>query len=128
MLWAPRRVPVCVFERSRGSIFGFDRRLIFLGRLAVSPVLFIGATGYFAYLADRDRFRSAVLSELKRIMVFASLDGTYHIEDWYMKKNRLLVDVAKKHQRIGAGLDLPYKRLLSQVRRRLSGLLWTEIS
>jgi hypothetical protein len=112
-----------VFERSPRGTFGSDRQLIFLGRLPVSPVLFLGATGYFAYLADRGRFRSAVLSELKHIMAFASLDNTYHIEDWFMTKSRLFVHVAKKGQRVGRRFDLPYRRLLSRLGRRLPRLL-----
>jgi len=98
------------------------RRLVFLGRMAVSPVLFMGAVGYFAYLADRDHFRSVVLSELRRIMSFANLDNTYHIEDWFVKRNRLLIHVAKKGQGSGRRLDLPYKRTVSWLGRRISGL------
>jgi hypothetical protein len=122
MLWAPRRVPVCVFERSPKNSLISDRRLIFLGRMAVSPVLFLGAVGYFAYLADRDRFRSVVLSELKRIMSFANLDNTYHIEDWFVKRNRLLIQVAKKGQGSRIRLNLPSKRTLSWLGRKISRL------
>ena len=122
MLWAPRRVPVCVFERTPRNSLISDSHLIFLGRMAVSPVLFLGAVGYFAYLADRDRFRSVVLSELRRIMSFANLDNTYHVEDWFLKKNRLLIRVAKKGQGHRIRLSLPFKRTLSWVRRKISGL------
>ena len=122
MLWAPRRVPVCVFERTPKDSLTSDRRLVFLGRMAVSPVLFMGAAGYFAYLADRDRFRSLVLSELRRIMSFASLDNTYHIEDWFLTSNRLFVYVAKRGRRIGRGLNLPYKGTLSWLGRRIARL------
>jgi hypothetical protein len=122
MLWAPRRVPVCVFERTPKNTLTSERRLIFLGQMAVSPVLFMGATGYFAYLADRDRFRSVVLSELRRIMSFADLDNTYHIEDWFVTRKRLLIQVAKRGQGNGRGLDVPYKRTLSWLGRRISGL------
>ena len=121
MLWAPRRVPVCVFERAPRNSLVSDRRLIFLGRMAVSPVLFLGAVGYFAYLADRDRFRSVVLSELRRIMSFANLDNTYHVEDWFVKKNRLLIHVAKKGQGTRIRLNLPFKRTLSWLSRKISG-------
>lgn len=93
-----------------------------MGRMAVSPVLFMGASGYFAYLADHDRFRSVVLSELKRIMSFASIDNTYHIEDWFLTSNRLCVYVAKKGRRIRRGLNSPYKRALSWLWRRIAGL------
>jgi hypothetical protein len=119
MLWAPRRVPVCVFEMTPKYSLISDRRLIFLGRMAVSPVLFLGAVGYFAYLADRDRFRSVVLSELKRIMSFANLDSTYHVEDWFVKRNRLLIQVAKKGQGTRIRLNLPSKRVLSWLRRKI---------
>jgi hypothetical protein len=122
MLWAPRRVPVCVFERTPKNSLISDRRLIFLGQMAVSPVLLLGAVGYFAYLADKDRFRSAVLSELKRIMSFADLDNTYRVEDWFMKRNRLLIHVAKKNQGSRIRLNLPFKRTLSWLCRRISGL------
>jgi hypothetical protein len=119
MLWAPRRLPVCVFERIPGNSLISDHRLIFLGRMAVSPVLFLGAVGYFAYLADQDRFRSVVLSELRRIMSFADLDNTYHVEDWFVKRNRLLIRVAKKSQGSRARLNLPFKRTLSWLRRKI---------
>ena len=90
--------------------------------MAVSPVLFMGAVGYFAYMADRDRFRSVVLSELRRIMSFADLDNTYHVEDWFVKKNRLLIHVAKKGQGKRTRLDLPFKRTMSWLGRRFSKL------
>jgi hypothetical protein len=88
--------------------------------MAVSPVLFMGAAGYFAYLADRDRFRSLVLSELRRIMSFADLGNAYHIEDWFVTRKRLLIQVAKRGR--GRGFDVPYKRTLSWLGRRISGL------
>ena len=122
MLWAPRRVPVCVFERTTRNSLIPDRRLIFLGRMAVSPVLFLGAVGYFAYLAEWDRFRSVVLSELRRIMSFADLDNTYYVEDWFVKRNRLLIHVAKKGQGNRIRLNLPFKRTLSWLRRRTTEL------
>jgi hypothetical protein len=122
MLWAPRRVPVCVFERISRSLLIPDLRLVFLGRMAVSPTLFIGAAGYFAYLADRDRFRSVVLSDLKRIMSFASLDSTYRVENWFVKKGRLCVHVAKRSQGTRRRLDWPSKGFRSWLGRELPGL------
>jgi len=122
MLWMPRRVPVCVFERSPTSIFRSNLRLIFLGRLVVSPVLFIGGGGYFAYLADRGRFREAVLSELKRIMSSAGLDSRYYVEDWFMKKGRLFVHVAKRAQETRRRLHSPSERAASLLRRALARL------
>jgi len=85
-------------------------------------VLFLGSTGYFFYLADRDRFRSVVLSDLRQIMSFAGLDKTYCIEDWFVKKGRLLVQVAKRSQRARTGLDTLRKRLLSRLGREFSRL------
>lgn len=120
MLWLPRRVPVCVFEHSRDGLLRSNVRLVFVGRLVLLPVLFLGAKGYFAYLADQDRLRSSVLTELKRIMVTARLDEGYEIENWFMKKNRLFVYVAKKARRIGRGLDSPPRGLFSRIGRRLS--------
>ncbi len=111
-----------MFERTPKNSTISGRRLIFLGRMAVSPALFMGATGYFAYLADRDGFRSVVLSELRRIMSFANLDNTYHIEDWFVKRNRLLIQVAKKDQRSVRRFDFPYKRTVSWLGRRVSGM------
>ena len=96
-------------------------RLVFLGRLPVLPVLFLGATGYFTYLADRRIFRSTVFAELKHIMSAASLDNTYYIEDWFMKRGRLFVHVARKAQEIGRELNSPGKRIVSWVRR-----LWAQ--
>lgn len=100
MLWAPRRIPVCVFERAPRGILASDLRLVFLGRMAISPTLLIGAAGYFTYLADWDCFRSVVLSDLMRIMSFAGLDSRYRIDDWFVKKGRLYVHVTKKGQEI----------------------------
>lgn len=117
MLWVPRRVPVCVYERLHRGLFQSETRLVFLGRLHVSPVLFLGAHGYFGYLADRQLFRSRIFSELKHIMSAACLDNTYYVEDWFMKKGRLLVHVAKKAQRIRGGFDLSWKRTASWFRR-----------
>lgn len=121
MLWVPRRVPVCVFERSDGALRTHPH-LVFLGRLNVKPVLFLGAHGYFAYMADQDRLRSVVLSELKRIMTSAGLDNTYCIEDWFLRKDRLVVHVAKKVQEIRAQLDSPSSRIASWFRRLFAGL------
>jgi len=117
MLWLPRRVPVCVFERTPRGILGSDLRLIFLGRLAVSPVLFVGGGGYFAYLADRSRFRLAVLSELRRIMSSAGLDNSYHIRDWFMSKGRLFVHVAKRRHETGRSPDSLSRRAASWLKR-----------
>jgi hypothetical protein len=119
MLWAPRRVPVCVFERIPRNSLISHRRLIFLGRMAVSPILFLGAAGYFAYLADRDRFRSVVLSELWRIMSFADLDNTYRVEDWFVKRNQLLIHVAKNGEGNRVRFNLPVRRSLSWLRRKI---------
>ena len=122
MLWAPRRVPVCVFERTRGHSLTSDRRLIFLGRMTVSPLLSIGATGYFAYLANWGRFRSIVLSELKRIMSVAGLDNSYQIENWCMSKDRLIIHVAKNSQKNASESNLLYNRGRHWLRRRFLGL------
>ncbi len=117
MFWVPHRLPVCVYEKLPKGAFQSDLRLVFLGRLAVLPVVFLGANGYFGYLADRQVFRSAVFSELKHIMSAASLDNTYYVEDWFMKKGRLLVHVAKKAQKVKRELDSPWKRAASWLRR-----------
>jgi len=122
MLWVPRRVPVCVFERSPRSIFRSNLRLIFLGQLIVSPVLFIGGGGYFAYLADQSRFRRAVLSELKRIMSSAGLDSRYYVKDWFMKKGRLFVHVAKRQQETRRRFDSPSQAVASWLKRTFEGL------
>ncbi len=116
MLWVPRRVPVCVFERTHDAPRSHPD-LVFLGRLNVTPVLFLGAHGYFAYLANQDRLRSAVLSELKRVMTSAGLDSTYRIEDWFLKKDRLVVHVVKKVQDTRAHFDSPSSRIASWLRR-----------
>jgi|GEM_PF-2185998 len=116
MLWVPRRVPVCVFERARDAQHTHPD-LVFLGRLNVRPVLFLGAHGYFAYLADQDRLRSAVMAELRQIMTSADLDSTYCIEDWFLKKDRLVVHVVKKVQDMRAHLDSPSSRIGSWFRR-----------
>jgi hypothetical protein len=107
MLNVPRRVPVCVFERSPRGIFQSELRLIFLGRLLVLPVLFVGAAGYFAYLADHDRLRSIVFSELQRIMSSAGVGSTYCVEGWFMDRDRLCVEVTKRTRQIRRTQDHP---------------------
>jgi hypothetical protein len=93
-----------------------------LGQLLVSPVLFIGGGGYFAYLAHQSRFRRAVLSELKRIMSSASLDSRYYVEDWFMKKGRLFIHVAKKRQESRRRRDSLSKTAASWLKRAFDGL------
>lgn len=122
MLRVPRRVPVCVFERSPKGVFRSDRRLIFLGQLNISPALFIGAGGYFAYLSEQSRFRSTVLSELKRIMLFAGLDNTYRVENWFMSKGRLFVNVTKRTHQAKKGFNSASKRLASWRKRAAEAL------
>lgn len=107
MLCVPRRVPVCVFEKSPRGILQSELRLIFLGRLLVLPVLFVGAAGYFAYLAGHDRLRSIVFSELRHIMSSAGLDSTYRIEDWFMSKDGLCVHVTKGTRQVSRAPDGP---------------------
>ena len=121
MLWAPRRIPVCVFEKTRGNSLTSDRRLIFLGRMTVSPLLSIGATEYFVYLANWGRFRSIVLSELKRIMSVAGLDNSYQIENWFMAKDRLIIHVAKNSQKSASQSNLLCNRGRRWLRRRFPG-------
>lgn len=120
MLWVPRRVPVCVYERVGKGPLHSSVRLVFLGRMLVSPVLFLGAHGYFGYLPDRQVFRSRVFSELRHIMAAASLDSTYYVEDWLMKKGRLLVHVARKAHRIKRELDSPWRKAASWFNRQSS--------
>jgi len=122
MLWVPRKVPVCVFERSPRGRLGSNVRLIFLGRLLVSPLLFMGASGYYAYLANEHRFRSKIYSELKHIMSAACLDNTYHILDWFMSKGRLSVYVAERAPAIRRGLGLSSKRAKSWLRKAFEWL------
>lgn len=83
-------------------------------------MLFVGGGGYFAYLADRSRFRVAVLSELKRIMSSAGLDSSFHIRDWFMSKGRLFVHVAKTRQETRRRFDSPSKRTASWLKRVFS--------
>jgi len=122
MLWVPRKVPVCVFERSPKGGFRSNVRLIFLGRLLVSPLLLMGATGFHAYLAYEHRFRSKVYSELKHIMSAACLDNTYHILDWFMSKGRLFVYVAERTPAIRRGLGLSSRRAKSWLRKAFEWL------
>ena len=116
MLWVPRRVPVCVYEKSNKGLLHSGLRLLFLGKLLVLPVLFLGAGGY-AYLADQQLFRWKVFHELKNIMLAARLDNTYYVEDWFMNRGRLFVHVKRRAQRIKRELKLPWKRAASWLRR-----------
>jgi hypothetical protein len=108
-----------VFEKSRRGIFQSELRLIFLGRLLVLPVLFVGAAGYFVYLAGHDRLRSIVFSELRHIVSSAGLDSTYRIEDWFMKKGRLIVQVTRRAERIKTQLDSPLRERAASWLKRL---------
>ncbi len=119
MLSIPCRISVCVYERSRRGLLRSDNRLIFLGKLHVLPILFLGANGYFSYLAGYQLFRSTVFSELKHIMSAACLDNTYYVEDWFVKKGRLLVHVARRVHRIKREMDSPWKLVKSRLKRLL---------
>jgi len=107
MLWVTKPVQVCVFEKSRRGLFRSDAHVIFLGRLLVLPVLFCRREWIFRDISDQHRLRSAILSELKRILSAANLDKTYHVVDWFMKKDRLFVHVTRKTQKIEKRLDSP---------------------
>lgn len=122
MLWVPRRVPVCVFEKSRKGLFRSDLRVIFVGRLQVLPVLFCRREWIFRDIADQHRLRSAMFSELKRIMSAANLDDTYRVVDWFVKKGGLFVHVARNAQELTRVLDSPWRRVTSSLRRLLAGL------
>jgi len=82
----------------------------------------MGASGYYAYLANEQRFRSKVHSELKHIMSSACLDSTYHILDWFMSKDRLFVHVAEKTPAIRRRLGLSSRRAKSWLRKAFDGL------
>lgn len=120
MLWVPRKVPVFVFEKSAKGPLRSNVRLIFLGRLLVSPLLFMGASGYFAYLTIDQRFRSKICSELWHIRSAACLDNTYHILDWFMTRGRLFVYVGEKSPTIKRGLKSHSKKTLTWIRRVFS--------
>ncbi len=122
MLSVPQRVPVCVFEKSRKSLFGSDFHVIFLGQLLVLPVLFCRREWIFRDISDQHRLRSAMLSELERIMAAANLNDTYRVVDWFMKKGRLFIHVARNARELRNGLDSPWKRVGSWLRRLLAEL------
>ncbi len=107
---------VSVFERSSSWHPQSSTRLLFLGRLRILPVLSVGATGYFAYLSDRQKWRSAVVSELSGIMTAAGLDNTYYILDWFMKKDRLIVYVGKRASKTRSRTSFLEKRLKDWIR------------
>ena len=111
-----------MFEKSRKSLLRSNVRVIFLGRLLVLPVLFCRREWIFRDIADQHRLRSTTFSELKRIMSAANLDDTYRVVDWFMKKGRLFVHVARNAQELRSGMDLPWKRLASWLRQLLAEL------
>jgi hypothetical protein len=84
----------------------------------VLPILFLGASGYFCFLAERQRWRSVVMAELKHIMVAASLDNSYQVENWFMKKDRLFVHVVRRAQGIGRSREWLSKRFKPWLLRR----------
>jgi hypothetical protein len=87
--------------------------------MLVLPVLFCRREWIFRDISDQHRLRSALLSELKRIMSAANLDDTYRVVDWFMKKERLFVHVTRNAQKLKSGLDSPWKRAASRLRRLL---------
>ena len=120
MLWVRKQVPVCVFERPRKGLFGSEAHVIFLGRLAVLPVLFCRREWIFRDISDQGRLRSAMLSELKRIMSAASLDETCRVVEWFMNKGRLFVRVTANAQELRRSSDSPWKRVASWLRRLMT--------
>lgn len=122
MFWVRRPVAVCVFEKSWRSMFRSEIRVMFLGRLHVLPLLFCRREWIFRDISDQHRLRSAMLSELDRIMCVANLNGTYHVVDWFLKKGRLFVHVSRETQKTKRASDLPWNRILSLVKRLFSRL------
>jgi hypothetical protein len=111
---------VCVFEDPRKGLSRSHARVIFLGRLAVLPVLFCRREWIFRDISDQGRLRSAMLSELKRVMSAASLDETYRVVDWFMKKGQLFVRVAGNARELRKPSDSPWKRVASWLRRLMT--------
>jgi hypothetical protein len=116
MSWVRQQVPVCVFEEPRKGLFRSHVRVIFLGRLAVLPVLFCRREWIFRDISDQGRLRSTMMSELKRIMSAANLDETYRIVDWFMRKGRLFVHVAANARELRRSSDSLWKRVASWLR------------
>jgi hypothetical protein len=58
-----------------------------------------------------------MFSELKRIMSAANLDETYRVVDWFMKKGRLFVRVARNGRELRRPLDSLWKRIASWLRQ-----------
>ena len=117
MFWAPRPMPVRVFDRSSSGHLQSKARLLFLGRLRLLPVVSMGGHAYFAYLIDRNEWRTAVLSELAHIMAAAGLDSTYWITDWFMRKGCLIVHVKKRMHRKRTESDSLSKKANAWMRR-----------
>ena len=95
-----------------------------MGRLFVLPVLFCRREWIFRDISDQHRLRSVMLVELRRIMTAASLNDTYRVVDWFMKKNRLFVHVAREGQEIDRGFNSHLKAVRSWVRRLLAWARW----
>ena len=77
----------------------------------------MGGHGYFAYLTVRDEWRTPVLSELRHIMAAASLDSTYWVTDWFMRKGCLIVYVKKRIRKTRTLADSLSKKANAWMRR-----------
>jgi len=122
MFWVRQTVGVCVFEKSWRGLFRSNVRIIFLGQLHVLPLLFFRREWIFRDISDQHRLRSAMLSELQRIMSAANLDNTYHVVDWFMKKGRLFVHVSSEAQKTRRASDSPWDMVMSWLKRLFAGL------
>jgi len=122
MLWLRQQVPVCVFEKPRKGRFRSGFHVIYLGRLHVLPVLFCRREWIFRDISDQGRLRSAMYSELKRIMSAANLDESYRVANWFMEKGQLFVRVARNARKLRRPLDSPWKRVASWLRQLMAEL------
>lgn len=96
------RIPVLVYEDVKIAqylrfIKRYSRRLVFIGKMEIVAILFLGFTGYW-YIAGT-QYDSPVVNGLLSIMATARLDESkFKVMDWYQKKGRLLVHVTKTRQ------------------------------
>ena len=99
-------MPVLVYERIKTSqhlhfIKRYRTELRFIGKVNVLGILLVGLAGYWWYLSGT-RYGGAVYEGLMAIMTAAKLDDEkYNVSEWFQKKDRLIIYVTSRDQRLG---------------------------
>jgi hypothetical protein len=93
-------MPVLIYERVKtAQHWHFFRRyrlmLLFVGRLNVLEILQFGVSGYWYVMGTE--YGASVVNALAGILTATKLDeAMYNVVDWFEKKGRLIIYVAKE--------------------------------